>query len=53
MPISGTILDYILYSTKEIINQGKILQYQILASKKVNFKYLSRFIKELIASEYL
>ncbi len=51
-PIPDTILDRTLYSSKEIVDQGKVLQRRILAGKKVNPKYLSRFIKGSIVSAH-
>ncbi len=51
-PILDTILDRTPYSSKEIIDQGKVLQRRILAGKKVHLKYLSRFIKRSIASAH-
>ncbi len=50
--IPNTILDCTPYSSKKIVDQGKVLQRRILAGKKVNPKYLSRFIKESIASAH-
>ena len=50
--IPDTILDRTPYSSKEIVDQGKVLQRRILAGKKVNPKYLSRFIKGSIASAH-
>ena len=51
-PIPDTILDRTPHNSKEIIDQGKILQRRISASKKVNSKYLSQFIKGSIASAH-
>ena len=50
--IPDTILDRTPHNSKEIIDQGKILQRRISAGKKVNPKYLSRFIKGSIASAH-
>ena len=52
IPISDTILDRTPHSTKEIVGQEIVLQRRILAGKKVNSKYLSRFIKGSIASAH-
>lgn len=51
-PILNTIFDCTPHNSKEIVDQGKILQRRILEGKKINSKYLSRFIKGSIASAH-
>ena len=48
-PIPDTILDRTPHSAKEIVDQGMVLQRRSLAGKKVNPKYLSRFIRGSMA----
>ena len=43
--IPDSILDRTPHSAKKIVEQGVVLQRRILAGKKVNPKYLFRFIK--------
>ena len=51
-PIPDTILGRTPHSAKEIVDRGMVLQRRILAGKKVDPKYLSRFIKGSMASAH-
>lgn len=51
-PVPDSILDRTPRSAREIVDQGVVLQRRILAGKRVNPKYLSRFFKGSIASAH-
>lgn len=50
--IPDTILDRTPHTAKEVIDQGRVIQRRVLAAKKVNSKYLARFIKDAIATAH-
>lgn len=51
-PVKDTILDRTPRSAREIVDQAEVLQRWILSGKKVNPKYLYRFIKGSTASAH-